>query len=99
MIQQRFVQMASRGQQKPQAQQQATELASSLMSGLRADRQSIFGSDLLRTFILIALGMALIALYLKGKYKQQMILLGGLLVLSSFDLLAVGRRYFNEESL
>jgi len=42
--------------------------------------------------------MALIALYLKGKYKQQMILLGGLLVLSSFDLLAVGRRYFNEES-
>jgi len=34
MIQQRFVQMASRGQQTPQAQQQATELASSLMERL-----------------------------------------------------------------
>lgn len=98
MTQQRFVQMASRGQQTPQALQQATEFASSLMSGIRADRQSIFGSDLLRTFILIALAVALIALYLKGKYKQQLILLGGLLVLSSFDLLAVGRRYLNEES-
>jgi len=97
-IQQNFVQMASRGQQTPQAQQQATELASSLISSLRADRQSIFGSDLLRTFILIALAIALIVLYLKGKYKQQMILLGGILVLSSFDLLAVGRRYLSEES-
>ncbi|MBN9380394.1 MAG: YfhO family protein [Chitinophagaceae bacterium] len=98
MIQQRFVQMASRGQQTPQALQQATELAGSLMSGIRADRQSIFGSDLLRTFILIALAVTLIALYLKGKYKQQLILLGGLLVLSSFDILAVGRRYLNEDS-
>jgi hypothetical protein len=90
--------MASRGQQTLQAQQQATELASSLMSGIRADRQSIFGSDLLRTFILIALAATLIALYLKGKYKQQVILLAGLLLLSSFDLLAVGNRYLNEES-
>jgi len=98
MTQQRFVQMASRGQQTPQAQQQATEFASSLMSGIRADRQSIFGSDLLRTFILVALAVALIALYLKGKYKQQLILLGGLLVLSSFDLLAVGKRYLNDEN-
>jgi len=98
MVQERFIQMASRGQQTAQAQQQATELAKSLMSGLRADRQSIFGSDLLRTFILIALAMALIVLYLKGKYKQQLILLGGILLLSSFDILAVGRRYLTEES-
>jgi hypothetical protein len=98
MIQQRFVQMASRGQSTPQAQQQATELASSLMNGLRADRQSIFGSDLLRTIILIALSGALIGLYIKGKYKQQLILLAGLLLLSTFDLLAVGRRYLTDEN-
>ncbi|HVU84993.1 MAG TPA: YfhO family protein, partial [Puia sp.] len=97
-IQQSFVQMASRGQQTLEAQQQATTLASSLMSGIRADRQSIFGSDLLRSFILIALAVTLISLYLKGKYKQQLILLAGLFALSSFDLLTVDRRYLNDES-
>ncbi|MBN8852196.1 MAG: hypothetical protein BGO55_00430 [Sphingobacteriales bacterium 50-39] len=95
--QQRFVQMAGGGQSNPQAQQQAASFASSLMGALRADRQSLYGSDLLRTIILIALSAGLILLYLKGKYKQQMILLGGLLVLSSFDLLAVGKRYLTDD--
>jgi hypothetical protein len=97
-IQQRFIQMASRGGSNPQAQEQASALASSLMSALRADRQSLYGSDLLRTLVLIALAAALVWLYLKGKYKQQLILLAGMLLLSSFDLLAVGRRYLTDDS-
>ena len=97
--QQGFVQMASRGQQSnPQAQEQANTLASSLMNGLRADRQSLYGSDLLRNIILLVLAAALTWLYLKGKYKQQVILLAGLLVLSSFDVLAVGRRYLTDDN-
>jgi len=67
------------------------------MGALRADRQSLYGSDLLRTIILIALAVGLVWLYLKGKYKQQLILLGGMLVLSSFDLLAVGKRYLTDD--
>jgi len=65
---------------------------------LKADRQSIFGGDLIRTILLIAAAVVLLGLYLKGKYTQKIILLGGLLVLSSYDLLAVGRRYLNEDS-
>jgi len=99
MIQQSFVQMISRSQQNnPQAAEQANGVASSIMGALRADRQSMFSGDLLRTIILIALSAALVWLYLKGKYKQQLILLAGLLVLSSFDLLAVGTRYLAYES-
>ncbi|MDO6431583.1 YfhO family protein [Flavitalea sp. BT771] len=100
MVQQNFVHMLSRGQQSanPQMQQQVNELAGTLMKNLREDRQSLFGSDLLRTFVLIALAAALIWFYLKGKYTQQVILLAGILVLSSFDLLAIGRRYLSSES-
>jgi hypothetical protein len=94
-----LLQQLSRGQQPtPEMQQQANGFGSSLMAGLRADRQSVFGGDLLRTILLIAASVVLIGLYLKGKYTQRLILLGGLLVLSSYDLLAVGRRYLNEDS-
>jgi hypothetical protein len=96
--QQGFVQMAGGGQSNnPQAQQQAASFASSLMGALRADRQSMYGTDLIRTIVLIALAAALVWFYLKGKYKQQVILLAGMLVLSSFDLLAVGRRYLTDD--
>ena len=98
LIQQRFVQMFGRGQQTPDAQQRVNEFAASLMSGIRADRQSIFGSDLVRAIILIALAAGLIWAYIKGKYKQQVILLAGMLVLSSFDILSVGRRYLTYDS-
>ena len=94
-----FLQQLSRGQQPTaEMQQQASSFGSALLSGIRADRQSNFGSDLIRTLLLIVAAVALLGLYLKGKYTQRMILLGGLLLLSSFDLLAVGRRYLSEES-
>jgi len=97
MIQQRFVQMAGGGQSNPQAQQQAASLAGTLMGALRADRQSLYSADLLRTIILIVLAAGLTWFYIKGRYKQQLILLAGMLLLSSFDLLAVGRRYLTDD--
>jgi hypothetical protein len=97
-IQQNFAQMAGGGQANPQAQQQAVSLAGSLMSALRSDRQSLYGSDLVRGIILIALAGVLVWLYLKRKYNQQVILLAGMLVLSSFDLLAVGKRYLTDDN-
>lgn len=94
-----YLQQLSRGQQPTsEMQQQAIGFGSAVMSALKADRQSIFGSDLLRTILLIAGSVVLIGLFLKGKYTQRVILLGGLLVLSSYDLLAVGRRYLNDDS-
>ena len=76
--------------------QQATSMASSLIQALRTDRQSAYGGDLIRSIVLIALAAVLIGLYLKDKYKEQRILLGALVVLSSYDLLGIASRYLNE---
>jgi membrane protein YfhO len=90
-------QLSRGGQPDAGMQQQAGEWANSLLKALHEDRQSVFGSDLLRTIVLIAAAVVLMGLYLKGKVKP-VILLAGLIVLSSYDLLAVGTRYLNEDS-
>jgi len=82
----------------PDAQQQANETGNSILKALQADRQSIFGSDLLRCILLIAAAVVLTGLYLKDKFKQQAILIGGLILLSSYDLLSVGKRYLNDDN-
>ncbi len=84
-------------QPAPEMQQQATSFSNALMKGLQQDRQSIYGADLLRTFLLIAASVLLMGVFLKNRINWQ-VLLGGLLLLSSFDLLAIGRRYLNEDS-
>lgn len=94
-----LLQQLSKGQQPtPEMQQQATAFGNSLVKGIHEDRQAEFGGDLVRTILLIAGSVVLLGLYLKGRIKQPAILLGGLLLLSSYDLLAVGRRYLNEDS-
>jgi Bacterial membrane protein YfhO len=91
-------QQLSQGRQGGQdTQQQAIATGNSLLKGLQADRQTMYGSDLLRTIILIVLAGALVAFYLKGRIKQP-VLLAGLLVLSSYDLLAVASRYLSQDS-
>ncbi|MDR3716557.1 MAG: YfhO family protein [Puia sp.] len=93
-----LLQQLARGQQPtPEMQQQARDFGNAIIKGLQSDRQSIFGGDLLRTFLLIAAAVVLVGLYLKDKFRQG-ILLGALILLSSYDLLSVGRRYLNEES-
>jgi hypothetical protein len=91
------MQQLSQGRQAgPEVQGQAAETGNSLMKALQEDRQSLFGSDLLRSMLLIVAGAALLGLYIKGKIKP-LILLTGLIVLSSYDLLAVGNRYLNQD--
>src|SRR5205085_1920673 len=51
-IRESFAMQAGGNNPNPQAQQQAQSLASSLMNALQDDRRSLFGSDLLRSFIL-----------------------------------------------
>jgi len=92
------MQQLSQGRQpSPEVQQEANATGNAIIQALKEDRQSIFGADLLRTIVLIALAVVLIGLYLKDRLKQQAILLGALLVLSTYDLIAVGQRYLSEE--
>jgi hypothetical protein len=92
------MQQLSQGKQAgPDAQQQAAATGNALIKALQADRQSLYGSDLLRTILLIVAAGILLGLYLKDKIKQP-ILLAGLIILSSYDLLAVGTRYLSPDN-
>ncbi|HLK27201.1 MAG TPA: YfhO family protein [Puia sp.] len=93
-----IIQSASRGKQPtPEIQQQAAQITNGMMKGLQADRQSIFGGDLIRTILLIGIAVVLVGLYLKGKIKE-LILIAGIGVISSYDLIAEGRKYLNEDN-
>lgn len=63
---------------------------------LKQDRQSLFGSDILRSFIFILLALGCIWLYIKDKLKASYAVLA-VLLLSSIDILAEGRRYLNDD--
>jgi hypothetical protein len=97
-IKDKFVQQLSQGKQtSPDAQQQVLATAGSLMRALEQDRQSMAGSDLLRSIIFIVLAAALLGLFIRKKIKP-VIFLAGLLVLSTYDLLAVSNRYLTSDS-
>jgi hypothetical protein len=92
-----MLQQATQQGQQPTAemQQQAEQFGKGFVTAIQTDRKGLFAGDLARTVILLAL--ALIVLWLASRKKLQplpvMIIL---LVLSSFDLLTVGKRYLNE---
>jgi hypothetical protein len=93
-----IVQQMARGKQPtPEMQQQANEEGNSLLKSLKEDRQSLFGSDLLRALVFVGLAALLMGLYLKNKI-QSVILLIGLCLLSSYDLLAEGKIYLNDDN-
>jgi hypothetical protein len=99
-IRDNFTQMMlqqSRGQQPtPEIQQQASAFGQSIVSALVADRKSEFMRDYIRSFVLVALTVLLLGAFVKNKLKPMPLMIG-LLVLSSFDLLAIGRRYLNND--
>jgi Bacterial membrane protein YfhO len=93
-----LLQAQSRGKQPtPEIQQQAEQIATGWMSALREDRKDIFQADLIRSIIFILLASGLCWFYFRGKIKMA-VLLAGLLILSSYDLLAEGKKYLSEDS-
>jgi len=64
---------------------------------LIADRKSLFSNDLIRSLVLVAGAMVILYLYLTEKIKLNYVL-AGLVLISSIDLLAVGRRYLNDNN-
>jgi hypothetical protein len=95
---QSMLQQVPRGQQAPpQLLQQADDFSRGLITALHEDRKSLMGGDLLRSIILIGLAVVLMGLYTKQKIKP-VILIAGLMILSSYDLLSVATRYLNSDS-
>lgn len=85
------------GQQAPpQLEQQAEQTSRRLIDAIQSDRKSLMGSDLLRSFILVALAVVLMGLYLRKKISAT-ILVAALIVLSAYDLLGVALRYLNAQ--
>ena len=90
-------QLAAGKQPTPEMQRQATQFAQTMLNALRDDRKSLMLGDLFRSVLLIGIALALLALFIKDKLKAPVVL-AGILLLSSYDLLAVGKRYLNTES-
>ncbi len=72
------------------------DAANSFYNALKADRQSLFGADIFRSFIFIALAFACLWVYIKNKLKTSYAIIA-VLLLSSIDVLAEGRRYLNDD--
>ncbi len=85
------------GQPSPQMQQQAQSFGQEIVTSIKEDRKSLFGRDLLRSLFFMAAAVVLLGAYIKGKLKPMPLMII-LLVLSTIDLLPIGRRYLNNES-
>ncbi|RYZ35637.1 MAG: hypothetical protein EOP49_33315, partial [Sphingobacteriales bacterium] len=87
-------QMSTTGQPTPEVQQRATEFARSVLTALKDDRRSLFGGDLVRSLIYMAIAFG--ALYFFGKGKLNKVIVGiGLTALVFIDLIGVDLRYLN----
>ncbi|MDQ3846901.1 MAG: YfhO family protein, partial [Bacteroidota bacterium] len=76
---------------------QNEQAGTDIYKALREDRQSLYGRDLIRSIMLIALAAGIIWLYLRNKMKFGYAI-AGLLILNLFDLFGVGKRYLNKEN-
>lgn len=66
------------------------------VDALREDRKSVFTTDTIRSLILVLLSAGLIWYYLKGKLKENLLVVG-FAVLLLFDLVGVDKRYVNSD--
>ena len=72
------------------------EIGRAVIAGMKADRQSMFGGQLLRTFLFAALTVGVLYLYLRNIVKPivAIILMGAF---STIDLLAIDKDFLNED--
>jgi hypothetical protein len=72
------------------------EVGRTVITGMKADRQSMFGGQLLRTFAFAVLLLGLLYFYLRNLIKPLVAVIA-LTVISTIDLLAIDKDYLNEE--
>jgi hypothetical protein len=75
----------------------SNEIARTIIAGMKEDRKSMFGGQLLRTFAFAALVIGLLYLYVRNIIKPifVIILIG---VISTIELLAVDNEYLNADN-
>lgn len=96
-IQQNILGQVPPGQQAPaELQQRAMQTSSAIIGALQSDRKALMGGDLMRTIILMALGLGLIVFFVKKKISA-VFFFSALILINGYDLLGVGLRYLNSE--
>lgn len=75
----------------------AKVLGPSFVSALIADRQDMFSSDAMRSFIFIAIAFLALFLHMRGRIKNQTIVFCIIGLAAIIDLWAVDKRYVNNE--
>jgi len=73
------------------------EEAKLLFNALKEDRKLLFGSDLIRSILLVTAAAAALWLVAKNKVKAIHALIA-IILLASFDVLSVGKRYLNDNN-
>ncbi|MEO6667842.1 MAG: YfhO family protein [Ferruginibacter sp.] len=77
----------------PEAEKKAREL----VGALREDRAAFLLSDITRSLVFVLITIAIIALYLKKKINAMLLVIGVTLV-ATIDLLGFGMKYLNDKS-
>jgi len=72
-------------------------IARTIIAGMKADRKSMFGGQLLRTVAFAAIVIGLLYLYLKNIIKPIIVLIS-LALVSVIDLLVIDKEYLNAEN-
>jgi hypothetical protein len=75
----------------------SNEIARAIISGMKADRKSMFGGQLLRTFAFAAVVVGLLYLYLRNFIKPLVVVIS-LALISIIDLLVIDKEYLNAEN-
>lgn len=73
------------------------DVANDFYNALKQDRQSLFGADILRSLLFAAAAFGVLWLLVKSKIKPVYAVIG-ILLISSIDLIAEGRRYLNYDT-
>ena len=80
-------------QQNPEAE----KTARGIVTELKKDRGAIMLKDLIRSLIFVVIAASLIALYIKNKFSYTL-MLAGVTLAATIDLLGVGMHYLNAKS-
>ena len=90
-----MMQQLGKGQQPtPQMQTQAEDFGKSIVTAMHKDRASLFGGDLLRSFLFVAVAFGLLYLYAKNKLKAIYVI-AGVGLLSCVDVIGIATRYLS----
>jgi hypothetical protein len=87
-------QMAQGAQPSPEMQQQGQDFARAVTNALKDDRQSLYGSDLVRSTIFIVLAAGLLFAYQKRKLAAVPVAIA-FCILGLIDLIGVDLRYLS----